>query len=165
MYGCLDYMLWYECACLVCTQARTGHWTAGTGITDDRQLPCRCWELNPGPLQEQPVFLTTMPSLKAQFWGSWRRAFIPKLKRGHMNIQCLLAFHMYSIRGKKKSQFQEEIETAWDERCIITKIRFTVPCLLLMFVSCILLFLNPPQLQAWISSKGTSFFRWVLPMV
>lgn len=67
MYGCLDYMLRYGCACLVCTKARTGHWTPGTGIADDRQLQCRYWVLNPGPPQEQLVFLTTMPSLQAQF--------------------------------------------------------------------------------------------------
>ena len=24
---------------------------------------CGCWELNPGPLEEQPVLLTTEPSL------------------------------------------------------------------------------------------------------
>ena len=30
------------------------------------RLPCGCWELNPGPLKEQPVFLTTEPSLHSQ---------------------------------------------------------------------------------------------------
>ena len=36
----------------------------GTGITDSYELPCRCWELNPGPRQEeQPVLLTMEPSL------------------------------------------------------------------------------------------------------
>jgi hypothetical protein len=28
------------------------------GMTDDCEAPCGCWELNPGPLEEQPVFLT-----------------------------------------------------------------------------------------------------------
>ena len=32
-------------------------------VRDGCQLPCWCWELNPGPLQEQPVLLTTEPSL------------------------------------------------------------------------------------------------------
>jgi len=36
----------------------------GTGVTDSCELPCGCWELNSGPLQEQLVFLTTEPSLQ-----------------------------------------------------------------------------------------------------
>ena len=33
-----------------------------TGATDSCELPCGCWELNPGPLEEQSVLLTTGPS-------------------------------------------------------------------------------------------------------
>lgn len=33
----------------------------GTGIRDGCRLPCECWELNPSPLQVQPVLLTTEP--------------------------------------------------------------------------------------------------------
>jgi hypothetical protein len=38
--------------------------SAGTGITDSCDLLCGCWELNPGPLEEQPVLLTAEPSLQ-----------------------------------------------------------------------------------------------------
>ena len=31
---------------------------------DDSEPPCGCWELNPGPLEEQPVLLTAEPSLQ-----------------------------------------------------------------------------------------------------
>jgi hypothetical protein len=31
------------------------------GVTGSCKLPCGCWELNPGPLQEQPVLLTIPP--------------------------------------------------------------------------------------------------------
>lgn len=31
----------------------------GTGVTDYHESLCKCWELNPGPLQEQQMFLTT----------------------------------------------------------------------------------------------------------
>ena len=31
--------------------------SAGTGVTDSCELPCGCWELNPGPLEEQPSAL------------------------------------------------------------------------------------------------------------
>ena len=36
-----------------------------TGVTDGCELLCGCWETNPGPLQEQPLFLTAEPSLQA----------------------------------------------------------------------------------------------------
>ena len=36
----------------------------GTGVTDSCELPCGCWELNPGALEEQAVLLTTEPSLQ-----------------------------------------------------------------------------------------------------
>ena len=45
------------------------HWcegvrTPGTGSSDSCELPCGCWELNPGPQEEQSVLLTTDPSLQ-----------------------------------------------------------------------------------------------------
>ena len=36
----------------------------GTGVTDSCELPCGCWELNPGALEEQPVILATELSLQ-----------------------------------------------------------------------------------------------------
>ena len=38
--------------------------SSGTGVTDSCELPCGCWGLNPGPLEEQPVVLTAEPSLQ-----------------------------------------------------------------------------------------------------
>lgn len=38
----------------------------GTGVTDSCEPPCRSWEVNPGPPQEQPGVLTTEPSLRPQ---------------------------------------------------------------------------------------------------
>jgi hypothetical protein len=35
-----------------------------TGIANSCELPYECWELNLGPLKEQPVLLTTEPSLQ-----------------------------------------------------------------------------------------------------
>jgi hypothetical protein len=34
---------------------------------DGCEPPCGCWDLNSGPVEEQPVFLTTEPSLQATF--------------------------------------------------------------------------------------------------
>jgi hypothetical protein len=36
----------------------------GTGVTDTSEPSCGCWILNPGPLEEQPVLLSTEPSLQ-----------------------------------------------------------------------------------------------------
>jgi hypothetical protein len=36
-----------------------------TGVTGICKLPCRCWELNPGPLESQSVLLTTETSVSA----------------------------------------------------------------------------------------------------
>ena len=38
-----------------------------TGVTDSCELPCGYWELNPGPLEEQPVLLTTEPSPQPEY--------------------------------------------------------------------------------------------------
>jgi E3 ubiquitin-protein ligase NEDD4 len=34
----------------------------GTVVTDCCELPCGCWKSNPGPVEEQPVLLTSEPS-------------------------------------------------------------------------------------------------------
>lgn len=36
--------------------------SSGTGITDVCEPPCRCWELNPDPLEKHLVLLTTEPT-------------------------------------------------------------------------------------------------------
>ena len=51
-------------ACPVPSEASEGHQIPGTGVIDGCETPCGCWELNLGPLQEQPVLLTAEPSLQ-----------------------------------------------------------------------------------------------------
>jgi hypothetical protein len=38
-------------------------------LIDNCMLPCGCWELNPSPLEEQPVLISTEPSLQPLFLG------------------------------------------------------------------------------------------------
>ena len=47
--------------------------TLGLGLQTGCELPCWCWKLNPGPLEEQPVFLTTdlSPALLGGFWREY----------------------------------------------------------------------------------------------
>ena len=45
----------------VCLCAGDG--SLGTRVTDSCELPCGCWGLNQGPLEEQSVLLATEPSL------------------------------------------------------------------------------------------------------
>lgn len=57
------------CLCTTCTSdVHTGQKRVSDpsrpGVTEGCELPCGCWELNPGPLQEQPVLLATEPSLQ-----------------------------------------------------------------------------------------------------
>jgi hypothetical protein len=66
-------------ACMSCE----GVGPSGTGVTDCRELPCRCWELNQGPLEEQPALLTAALSLQpwknmhfAGEMAQWVRAFV-----------------------------------------------------------------------------------------
>jgi hypothetical protein len=41
---------------------------ASDPITDGCEPPCGCWELNSGPLDKKPVFLTAEPSLQLANW-------------------------------------------------------------------------------------------------
>lgn len=40
----------------------------GEGTRSHCEPPCGCLELNSGPLEEQPLLITTEPSLKSLFW-------------------------------------------------------------------------------------------------
>ena len=51
--------------CVQCLGRSEGHTRfPETAVTDTCELPCGCWELSPGPLDQQPVLLTTEPSLQ-----------------------------------------------------------------------------------------------------
>ena len=65
-----------------------------TGVTDGYELLWECWELNPGPLQEQPVLFPAPPSLqpKEDFW-QWQ-----DMERRLKWLVCL-------VWGKEESQF------------------------------------------------------------
>ena len=62
--------------------------------------PCGCWELNPGPLEEQPVLLTDNPSLsrpskkKLFFFSIFchrsQTQILPPLPSGYWNLRCVL---------------------------------------------------------------------------
>jgi hypothetical protein len=55
--------------CIGVLPACEGVRSPGTGVTDRYELLCGCWELNPVPLEEQPVLSTTKPSLQPQAEG------------------------------------------------------------------------------------------------
>ena len=63
------------CACIFCRvcalcpqKSEDGMGSPGPGVRDSCRLLCGCWELNPGPMEEQPVLLTTEPSLQPQLY-------------------------------------------------------------------------------------------------
>jgi hypothetical protein len=50
--------------CFTCMYVYVRVWDSLELESDSCELPCECWELNPGPQEEQPEFLTTKPSLQ-----------------------------------------------------------------------------------------------------
>jgi hypothetical protein len=59
-----DLFLFYVHWCPACLYVCDGVRSPGTGIIDSYELPCGCWELNPYPLEKQPVFLPIKPTLQ-----------------------------------------------------------------------------------------------------
>ena len=57
---CDDASLWPHMYAGSC-RAETSIGSPGTEVIDSCELPCRCWELNPGHLEEQLVLLTPEP--------------------------------------------------------------------------------------------------------
>ena len=48
----------------VTVEVRSWHWIHGSGVIEGYELLCQCWEVILGPLEEQPVLLTTESSLQ-----------------------------------------------------------------------------------------------------
>jgi hypothetical protein len=56
----LFFNLWYVCVCVcVSTESKKMSDPPGSGVTDGCELPCGCWDLNSGPLQERQKYLST----------------------------------------------------------------------------------------------------------
>jgi hypothetical protein len=52
------------CALIFCQPVCLGEGFGSTGVTDSCELLCCCWGLDPGPLEEEPMFLNAEPSLQ-----------------------------------------------------------------------------------------------------
>jgi hypothetical protein len=59
-----DIFIYFMYVSVHCSYLQTHQKRASDPITDGCEAPCGCWELNPGPLEEQSVLLTTKPSLQ-----------------------------------------------------------------------------------------------------
>ena len=70
----------------------------GTGVTDRSELPCGCWELNQGPVEEQPVLLTTEPSLLPNLLKKKRLTFFFYV------CVCVSLYTPYLCRCPQKSE-------------------------------------------------------------
>jgi hypothetical protein len=58
VYWELAYLYVRVYICLVSRGQKSGVASPNTRATDGYELSCKCWALNPGPLEEQPVLLT-----------------------------------------------------------------------------------------------------------
>jgi hypothetical protein len=81
----LFYLHW--CFSYICEGVRC----PGTGVTDSCELPCGCWELNPGPLEDHLVLLVAKPSLQ------------PKNFLMQESVTCNISLTVYSIDVSFKS--------------------------------------------------------------
>lgn len=59
---CMSVVPVHSACCL--ERPEDGAGSAGTGTEDGCKLLCGCWDLNPGPLQEQQAFSPAEPSLQ-----------------------------------------------------------------------------------------------------
>lgn len=58
MYGCVPLV------CLLSGNQKEGIRSLGTGVLFGVELLCGCWELDPGSLQEELVYLIIVPFLQ-----------------------------------------------------------------------------------------------------
>ena len=65
-FSLLNLFIFILCALAVSLHAYL-YKDVGTGVTDSCELLCGCWELNPGPPEEQSVLLTTKPFSSLMF--------------------------------------------------------------------------------------------------
>ena len=86
--------LWVQCRYLQTHQKR-----ASDPMTDGRELPCGCWELNLGPLEEQSVFLAAEPFWKLSGVGDSNPTPVPFL-RGYW-APSVQETHKFVSAGKK----------------------------------------------------------------
>ena len=50
---------WFACMCTTCVPSTHGAGSLGARAVDGCESSCEIWEPNSGPLQEQPVLLTS----------------------------------------------------------------------------------------------------------
>jgi hypothetical protein len=76
------------------------------GVTDGCELPCGCWELNPGLLEEQPVLLAAEPSVKALegllFWVFC--LFVLMCMSVLLSCMCMNRVHALPTEARRRHQ-------------------------------------------------------------
>ena len=86
------------CALVFCLHVCLGEGvkSPGTGGTHSCELSCGCWELNLGPLEEQPVLLTIETSLQPLvLWFFFLRQDIIKKYAFHITLYSILFNILY----------------------------------------------------------------------
>jgi hypothetical protein len=63
-------------------------------ITDGCELPCGCWELHSGPLEEQSLLLTTEPSLQPLYFSFLKKK--KKKKKGPFKMYISMHINPFS---------------------------------------------------------------------
>jgi hypothetical protein len=88
--------IWVHCHCLQTHQKR-----ALDSITDGCEPPCGFWEMNSGPLEEQPVFWTAEPTLQPPILFFSASIFIYIFMSAWVYVQFIL---QVLTEGRKRHQ-------------------------------------------------------------
>lgn len=112
--------------CMQCPlKTEQGFRSPRIGFTEGCKTPCRCWESNKGPLEEQPVLLTTEPLLQSLlFLIKLQRplSFWPYLapltlkgptSKHHCHLAFRIAFLMISIWGTHSNRCTDYTPYSW----------------------------------------------------
>ncbi|CAO2628536.1 E3 ubiquitin-protein ligase NEDD4, partial [Lemmus lemmus] len=102
----LFYVLWCE-----------GVRSHGTAFLDSCELPCGCWELNSGPLEEQSVLLTAEPSLQPleRFYNA--ECLVKNLSQGYEKLNDRLTStegNVYSLKVCTKDEMMSVMDKLRD---------------------------------------------------
>lgn len=105
--------LFAACVDLVPTKAKRGIRSSGIGVTGGWKPACRCWELNPGPLKEQPMLTTTETSFQLQeLLKNWGKTVV-KNKQKNKQTQNNNNNNSKISQTNKQQNWRENIKIAF----------------------------------------------------
>ena len=114
MSVCVHKHTWSEYCSLGVSMSKRGMRPCGTGVTDGCEPPHGYWELNSGPLEEQPVLLITEPSfqpLHSGFYTCMASSSLTELSfQSFFRKSCVLSFCSRASSDLHCKQYQLTVQ-------------------------------------------------------